>query len=276
MSYSEVVARTQRALRFFLRRTPEVSTRPIRLECWVPRSDVDDNLRKWFRLTPPAPILWTRQPPGAITAGVLVRGGMAMSSEERAGSISLCLSMLKKGDRGGAQRLWETYFHRLVALARSRLGALAGFASDEEDVALSAFKSLLLRAERGQFPRLEDRDDLWQLLYVITVRKAVDLVKRERARFRGGGAVSRLTDLDEHRFDFILSSEPTPELAAQVAEQCRLLLDALGDETLRRVALWKMEGHTNKEVAEKLGVVEQTVERKLRRIREIWIEGGMV
>jgi DNA-directed RNA polymerase specialized sigma24 family protein len=184
--------------------------------------------------------------------------------------------MLKKGDRRGAQHLWESYFHRLVSLARLRLQAAPRRAADEEDVALSAFNSLLVRAERGRFPELEDRDDLWQLLYVITVRKSLDLIKRERTKHRGGGAVTCLTDLGGTGFDAVIGSEPTPDLAVQVADQCRHLLDALGDETLWRVAVMKMEGHTNKEVAATLGVIEQTVERKLRRIRERWVEEGMV
>jgi DNA-directed RNA polymerase specialized sigma24 family protein len=199
-----------------------------------------------------------------------------MATEERPGSISLCLARLKRGDRAGAQQLWAAYFHRLVSLARSRLRTVHRGSDDEEDVALSAFKSLLIRAERGQFPRLEDRDDLWQLLYVLTVRKAASLAKRERAKRRGGGAVCYLSDLEEADLERAVGAEPTPELALQVAEGCRRLLEALGDETLRRVALWKMEGSTNKEVAARLGVVEQTVERKLRRIREIWTERGMV
>ncbi len=145
---------------------------------------------------------------------------------------------------------------------------------DEEDVALSAFKSLLIRAEQGKFPELEDRDDLWQLLYVLTVRKAVSLSKREHAKRRGGGAVCYLSDLPEAQLQEAVGDEPTPELAFQMAEECRRLVDALGDETLQSVALWKMEGYTNKEVAAKLGVVEQTVERKLRRIRELWTERG--
>ena len=37
------------------------------------------------------------------------------------GSITLCVAALKRGDRAVAQRLWEAYFRRLVALARSRL-----------------------------------------------------------------------------------------------------------------------------------------------------------
>lgn len=57
-----------------------------------------------------------------------------------------------------------------------------------------------------------------------------------------------------------------------MAEECQRLLDSLGDETLRNVALWKMEGYTNDEIAERLGCVTRTVERKLEMIRERWRE----
>ena len=78
-----------------------------------------------------------------------------------------------------------------------------------------------------------------------------------------------LADLDPvHLTDL----EATPALAAQLTDECRRLLDRLGDETLRSVALWKMEGYTNAEIAAKLDCVETTVERKLRRIRILWAE----
>ena len=48
------------------------------------------------------------------------------------------------------------------------------------------------------------------------------------------------------------------------------MLDLLGDEELRSIARWKMEGDTNAEIADKLGCLPRTVERKLRRIRELW------
>ena len=44
-------------------------------------------------------------------------------------------------------------------------------ASDEEDVALSAFQSFYQGIARGRFPQLEDRDNLWRLLITITARK---------------------------------------------------------------------------------------------------------
>ena len=94
-------------------------------------------------------------------------------------SVTRLIGMLKGGDGEAAQRLWEVYFGRLVALARAKLRGVATRAADEEDVALSAFDSLCRRAEAVHFPRLADRDDLWQLLFVITVRKAPNLVRHE-------------------------------------------------------------------------------------------------
>jgi DNA-directed RNA polymerase specialized sigma24 family protein len=185
------------------------------------------------------------------------------------GSITQLIARLKRGDRDAAPDLWRAYFHRLVALARARLRGATGPA-DEEDVALSALDSFYRGLERGRFPALEDRDDLWQLLFVLTVRKAINLIKHEGRQSRGGGRRVSLSDTREGLLDGVLSAEPTPEQAAQMAEECRRLLDGLGDDTLRAVALGKLEGQTNREIAARLGCVEQTVERKLRSIRTLW------
>jgi DNA-directed RNA polymerase specialized sigma24 family protein len=185
-------------------------------------------------------------------------------------SVTRLIGMLKQGDRVASQQLWEAYFGRLVGLARARLKNTVLRVADEEDVALSAFDSFFRRAERGQFPQLEDRDDLWQLLFVLTVRKAINLVHYQGRKSRGGGRVQSLQDLEALGADQILGTEPSPELAAQMTEECQRLLAKLGDETLRAVALWKMEGYTNVEIAAKLGCVEQTVERKLRAVRQVW------
>ena len=103
------------------------------------------------------------------------------------GSVTRWIAQLKKGDRAAAEALWRAYFHRLVALARDRLRGTPRGAADEEDVALAAFDSFYRRAERGLFPKLTGRDDLWQLLFTITLRKSVDLTRRE-ARQPGRGA----------------------------------------------------------------------------------------
>jgi hypothetical protein len=48
------------------------------------------------------------------------------------------------------------------------------------------------------------------------------------------------------------------------------LLEWLGDATLRDVAVWKMQGHTNREIGAKLDRSVATVELKLALIRKTW------
>jgi DNA-directed RNA polymerase specialized sigma24 family protein len=68
----------------------------------------------------------------------------------------------------------------------------------------------------------------------------------------------------------VVGDEPTPEFAAQAAEEYRRLLERLGDDQLRSIAVWKMEGYTNEEIAARLGCAVATVERRLHLIRKIW------
>ena len=194
-----------------------------------------------------------------------------MSSDK---SVTRLIHMLKSGDRLAAQELWEAYFQKLIGLARARLARASTPIADAEDVALSAFDSFYRRAERGEFPRLEDRDDLWQLLFVLTVRKAINLVRYQGRKSRGSGRLVSLSDLEGLETELVLSSEPSPEFAAEMVDECRRLLDLLPDATLRSVALWKMEGYSNGEIAQRLGCVNKTVERKLRAIREVWSGGA--
>lgn len=190
---------------------------------------------------------------------------------------------MKAGDSEAAERLWERYFETLVRLASKKLQGAARAVADEEDVALSAMKSLCLGAREGRFPLLADRDSLWRLLVVLTARKASDQRLHELRQKRGGGKVVSATSgaksstpSEQPRdFEEIIGQEPTPEFAALMADQCRRLLECLGDEGLRSVALWKMEGFTNEEVAAKLGCVPRTVERKLQMIRDIWEKEGV-
>jgi DNA-directed RNA polymerase specialized sigma24 family protein len=185
-------------------------------------------------------------------------------------SVTRLISMLKAGDRRAAQCLWDEYFQRLVGLARARLASGSTAVADAEDVALSAFNSFYLRAERGEFPCLEDRDDLWQLLFVLTVRKAINLVRYQGRKSRNPGRLVNLSDLEGLEVDLVIGTEPSPEFAAEMVDECRRLLGLLPDATLRSVALWKMEGYSNSEIAERLGCVAKTVERKLRAIRDVW------
>jgi DNA-directed RNA polymerase specialized sigma24 family protein len=201
---------------------------------------------------------------------------------EGSGSVTQWIGGLKEGDDGAAQRLWERYFDRLVRLARKRLQASrrAGADEDEEDAALSAFDSFCGGAARGRFPQLSDREDLWQLLVVITARKAAAQAQRRRAQKRGGdwfrvdaspAAGDAAAEGPGLALEAVVGREPTPEFAAMVAEESRRLLDRLGDDSLRQIALWRMEGYTNDEIAEQLGCARRTVARRLELVRTLWL-----
>jgi RNA polymerase sigma factor (sigma-70 family) len=171
------------------------------------------------------------------------------------------IRLLKGGDFTAARPLWEHYFQRLVRLARSRLPLVAG--ADAEDVALSAFNSFCLSAAAQRFSHLEDKDDLWRLLTFITAQKVADHLSRRNALKRGGGA----EHVGAAALASVVGREPTPESAAMVAEGLERLLDRLGDEQLRQIALWKMDGHTNQEISDRLGCSLRTVANKLELIR---------
>ena len=192
------------------------------------------------------------------------------------GSVTALLERLQEGDHDAARLLWQRYFPRLVALARKKLQATPRRVADEEDAALSAFDSFCRRAEQGQFPDLKDRDGLWALLVVLTARKAADLVRHHNREKRGGGQVqgdSALRpgegDSGPGGFDDVEDDGPTPEEAALLAEEVETLLARLQEPVLRQIAVRKLEGFTNAEIAAQLSCSLTTVERRLAIIRRL-------
>jgi RNA polymerase sigma factor (sigma-70 family) len=190
-------------------------------------------------------------------------GLFTLSSPE---SVTHWIHQVKGGDSLAAQKLWEEYFPRLVGLARKKIQGRPSRCTEPEDVAQEAFASFFRRAEGGRFPQLADRNDLWRLLVVITARKAIDHLAHAGRLKHGGGALH----LEPSLLEEVVGHEPTPEFAAEVKEQFECLLGKLRDEQLRKIAAWKLEGYTNKEIARMLDCALVTVERRLRLIRTTW------
>jgi DNA-directed RNA polymerase specialized sigma24 family protein len=195
------------------------------------------------------------------------------------GSVTHLVGQLQAGDATAAQALFERYFEPMVRLARARRKGKPGRDADEEDVALSAFDSFCRGAKDGKFPQLTDRDQLWRLLVVITSRKAADQLEHGRRVKRGGGAVRGESAFaeggsaaDERGIERVAGAAPTPDFAILMADEFDRLLGLLPDDTLRAVALWRMEGFSNEQIAAKLGCVVRTVERKVRLIHTLWQE----
>jgi DNA-directed RNA polymerase specialized sigma24 family protein len=194
------------------------------------------------------------------------------------GSVTGAFDDLRSKDpavRDAAARLiWDRYFCDLLTLARNNLDKRIRLRMSEEDVAQSMFKSFCLRQQRGEF-QLAGRDELWKLLVTITIRKARNAAKAQRRDKRDIAREQTLPGNGEAgTADWLLeqieAADPSPLEAAVLNEALERRLKALTNPELREIALWRLEGHTNGEIAGRLDCTERSVERKLTRIRSLW------
>lgn len=184
--------------------------------------------------------------------------------------ISHWIEQAKEGDSVATHQIWQHYYERLVRSVRGHLRGQNRGMSDEEDVVVSVFESFYRAAENGRFPELSGRDDLWRLLLRMSARKVVDKGRHDRRQRRGDGlnVQSLHADGDDNAVIQVIGDEPTPEMVLIMTESFEELLLHLGDGQLRDLALGKMEGYSNAELAERFECSERTIERRLHLIRE--------
>ncbi len=187
-------------------------------------------------------------------------------------SVTNVFERLRQGDAAAVNALWERFMPRLAGLARKTIAGRKLRMSGEEDAMQSVFLSFWQRANEGQFTGVWNRNDIWSLLAKMTVRKSLNLARRERAERRGGGRVvneATLAGNDDERggcsLDEAMATLPTQEFDLHTEE----LLMTLDDE-LRVFAVLRLMEYKNREIAELLECTELRVERKLERIRSLW------
>jgi RNA polymerase sigma factor (sigma-70 family) len=195
------------------------------------------------------------------------------------GSVTQLIDRLRSGSPDSsdeaARLVWERYFPRLLTLARRHLDRRIRVLQDEGDVVQSMGRSFFRRLRRGDFD-LADRDALWALLVTITLNKARNAADRHFAARRDVRRERLLPLSDASRSDaahevFALEAvEPTPAEAVVLNEALERRLRDLPEPDLRQVAVMKLEGYTNHEIAEAMECSERSVERKLNLIRKRW------
>ena len=174
----------------------------------------------------------------------------------------------QEGDSAAAGQLWETYFSKLCELVRRGMNGAQRGGWDEEDVALSALKSVCMRAKAGEYSRFDDPTNLWPLLAAIAKNKWVDRIRRDNRLKRGGADHLQAVPLDE-----VLNSQQSHEFIVELNDELERVLKKLADSEdprLHQIALWRLEGDANAAIAERLGVSLRTVERKLQLIAKLW------
>jgi RNA polymerase sigma factor (sigma-70 family) len=187
-------------------------------------------------------------------------------------------SRLKDSDPAVLSEIWQRFFPRMAGLARKSLAKRPDGSADVEDVVQSAFVSFWRAVESTPQPEFRDRDDLWRFLGVMVFRKARRQSRRAGARKRGGGRVVSESQLvpagnreDEGgvRLDRLLADISPPDFDLF----CEEMLLAL-DESSRRLALLRLQGHSTAEIASRLECSERSVQRCLKSVRERWEQLG--
>lgn len=179
------------------------------------------------------------------------------------GSVSQWIEQVKAGEESAAANLWNRYHPQLLDIARRKLNGGQG-PTDEEDVVVDALASFFQRSKGGRFPDLQDREALWKLLVTITNRKAINQIAHDNRQKRGAGKTAQ--QLHEGGAP---QTDPanSPDYAIIVAESLAAMLESLSSDELREIAMAKLEGCSNQEIAERIDYSVPTVERRLRLIR---------
>ena len=178
------------------------------------------------------------------------------------------MARLRAGDQAAAREIFQRFVGELIRLARRQFGAALRRKVDPEDAVQSAYKSFFLRYGEGKL-EVNDWNNLWGLLTIITLRKCLDRVKYHRSGRRDvqrEAAAQPGTSGTEPWWEAV-AREPTPEEAAVLAETVEQLLSSLGEEE-RPVLEMSLQGFTTQEISERLGWPERSVRRLRERIRK--------
>ena len=182
------------------------------------------------------------------------------------GSVTAWLGSLKSGSDDAISALWARYYQRMRQCARRAVvgRSLAGL--DDEDIAVVAFTKFAERAVTGKFPELANRNQLWNLLSVITLRTAVRRLNHAQALKRGGNNAA----FDAEFIDLYPDQAQGTRSIVIANEELKRLLEFLDDEGLQEVAILSMQGYSTKEISQILGSTQRTVQRMLALIRKCW------
>lgn len=201
-----------------------------------------------------------------------------MSESNSRHSVSEWLSTVnaKHGEADTAwHQIWKRYAPRMRILARNQLPPGRKPLADEEDIVIEVFKEFFQGVQQGSFARLSNRDDLQQILIMLTLRRTIDAHRRNAVRTAHEVGESALpfadrSQSDGHPLDRVAGPDVPAGLSALACEELARLLDCLQDDTLRHVALMRVCSATDEEIAQELKLSVRTVQRKADLIAGRW------
>ncbi len=190
------------------------------------------------------------------------------------GSVTGWIEELKAQDPEAQRKIWHRFVARLVKFANKKLSNAKCSVVDAEDIASMAFYNFFEKTPE-QFERLVNRNDLWQILTMLAERRAIDEQRKWFNQRNGSGRVVNESNIGPEQddnlngMDHFASVDAPPEIQIILAEEAKTRLDLLEDDVMCQIAIDKLQGYKNNEIAEKMMMSLRSVERKLSLIREI-------
>jgi len=194
-------------------------------------------------------------------------------------ALKQLLVSIENNDEEAIGLFWDMHFERLSAMAQQKLSRKFSRVNDGEDIALSAIHSFFVGLSKKRFQAIRGKNELWNLLVTMVMRRIAKQCRNENTQKRGGGRVRGesvfITGDNSDKKEGLAQisrSQETPDLNVEFLDTCEWLFDLLPDEKTRNVARLLMDGYSLDDIADELGCVRRTIERKLQQIRQIWAQ----
>lgn len=173
----------------------------------------------------------------------------------------------RQGDESAADQLYNRFTGRLLTLAGRNLSGKLQSRLDPEDVVQSACRTFFRRARDGQF-QLEDDVGVWKLLVTITLNKIRNQVAHHSTQKRNASSEVSLSHAPDAKEFHIkrLSRDPSPLEVMVFLDELSQLHRCLGPREQKILEL-RLEGYSQGEIAQRLGVNERTIRRSIAEIR---------
>lgn len=121
---------------------------------------------------------------------------MSTSDKLRTALSADWLALLEEGDDSAVNELVGIVYQQLVGIARKKLIGMPPQVADDEGAVISALRSFFSGVQNGQFPEMQDENDLWRVLATITARKAIRQLRVHWKQSGEAGRVKRNADID--------------------------------------------------------------------------------
>ena len=217
-----------------------------------------------------------------------------MSTEFSGETTTAIVRKCAAGDRSILEELVLRYNWKMVQLANRYMQRLRVYnaTGDAEDAVHDTLNKLCHRAIDGELRCIQSSNEFWRVFFsmlkveIRDARDRGDALKRggpgrHRSRGRAFGAATgaggvpllrRILRLSDLSVDSVYSLLPQPEDLALIKLEIEEFLEYLDDPISRQIAELRVESYTNDQIAKLLDLNERTIERRLAKIRERYIE----